>query len=103
MYGRPIADDYTSLTIDFDQQEDFSIDKFQFPETTTIAITSLNETFNVLPNSIKLKTNIRIIKKPQLGITNIGGKIKFQACNKNVCFPPEEILFNFPIEINKSL
>jgi hypothetical protein len=103
LYGRPIAEGYIPLNIEFDSHKDFEIDKIAFPKTTPFTLPGLEETFNVLPQLITLKTYVRLIKKPQLGKTDVSGTISFQACDNKMCFPPEKINFSFPLDISKKI
>lgn len=102
MYGEPIPEGYFPLTITFQENPNFSVDVFQFPETKEITLPSIDETFHVLPGDLYLKTFIRISNRPEYGNFSLSAVIKFQACDDKVCMPPEEFQIQFPISLRKS-
>jgi hypothetical protein len=103
LYGRPIPKGYIPLTIELEQNLNVSLDPIQFPATKKLAIESINETFNIFPNEFTLITSLRVKKQPQLGKYSLKVHLKSQACDDKSCMLPEELNFQFPLLITKTL
>jgi hypothetical protein len=103
LYVDPIPNGYIPLKIELTSNPNFSLDSFAYPESEQITLKSINETFNIVSKEIKLKSVIRVKKKPTLGTYSAKLKISFQACNDKICMPPEEFYFQFPITITKEI
>ena len=102
IYGKPIPEGYIPLTIDLESNQNFSLDSFQFPNTTEITLESINETFNILPGEFTLYSFLRMERGSQFGSNILNITMKFQACDDKVCMRPEELKFQFPVTIKKS-
>ncbi len=102
LYGKPIPEGYIPLTIKLESNPNFAIDSFQFPETKKFTLDSINETFNILPKEMTVKSSLRINKRPEHGSYSLNITLKFQACDDKVCMPPEELKFQFPLTIVKT-
>jgi len=99
LYGTPIPQGYIPLTIKMEPNPNFTLDSLQFPQTKTLRLKSLNETFQILPGKIKLKSFLRIKKKPQKGFYRIRINISLQACDDKTCRFPENFKLEFPLRI----
>jgi preprotein translocase subunit Sss1 len=99
LYTQPIPDGYIPLTVSVEPNLYFDVAEFKYPESNKKTITSLQETFEILPEKMRLKTFLRIKRKPTEGEYKVSIKIAFQACNDNSCMLPEEFNFDFPLTI----
>jgi len=101
LYSQPIPEGYIPLTIKLESDPDIVMDAFHFPKTKKLRLNSINETFNILPAHLSLKTFLRISKNPKPGTHILKFTIKFQACDDKECRMPEEFEFVFPLLIKK--
>jgi len=99
LYGKPIPEGFIPLEIAIESNANFEIDTFKFPKSKEFKIESLEETFNILPHKISLKTFLRIKNRPESGNYRIKATVTFQACTDEVCMIPEKFRFDFPLRI----
>ena len=55
----------------------------------------------ILPKKFETRALLRVSKKPQLGEQTITINLNMQACNESVCFAPEKVSVELPIELVK--
>jgi len=103
LYGKPVPDGYIPLTVKVEDKPNFTVDAFKWPEARKFVIESIDETFHVLPQKIRLQSFIRIKRKPALGRHLIKVNISFQACDEKTCMLPEEFAFSFPLLITDEI
>jgi len=103
LYLKPIPEGYTALSIDLESNPNFTLDPFQFPNSKQITLESVGEVFNVISNEITLKSFLRVNGRSQLGPDLLKFNIQFQACDDKLCMPPENLNFQFPVEITREI
>ena len=103
LYGNPIPEGYTPFSIELNKSSNFTSDEFQYPKTEKIELQSLKKTFHILPNEMVLTSYVNISKRPRMESDTVKMKLNFQACDGNSCMIPEELEFQFPITITRSM
>ena len=103
LYAKPIPQGFIPLTIDLASPPGFTLDPFPPPPSRQLTIASLEEVFNVVSKEITLTSSVRVDKKPPPGQHLLEFSIRFQACDDQVCFPPETLSFQFPVTITRKL
>ena len=58
-----------------------------------------NETLSVFTGTFEIETEFKAPEKVGTGPTNLTGKVRYQACNNQMCFRPSTIEFRVPAVI----
>jgi DsbC/DsbD-like thiol-disulfide interchange protein len=98
IYGEPLPANYVPTSLSFDK-ELVAEQSIKLPRAIPVNFKALGETLPVYKGEVKGSGSI--VLKPGLkpGDYRIGGELKFQECNDQICKMPRAAKFEIPITI----
>lgn len=98
VYGEPLPSNYIVTSVSFDP-ELVAHQSIDFPRARPLKLKVLGETLPVYEGEFQAPG--RLLLKPDLkpGQYKLGGTLRFQACNDEVCKLPEKVAFQLPLTI----
>lgn len=97
IYGRPLPEGYVPTSIEFDKNLVAS-QKMDFPKPTPVKFAALNETLSVYQGKFKATGEV-LLKRLDPGEYKLGGTLRFQECNDEMCKMPQTVNFEIPLTI----
>lgn len=100
VYGAPVPDDYTPLSIAVtalqDLGGDLAVDAAQLPAARPLPITDLNERLHGYEGT--LRARVPVVITGTHGAVGLAVQVRYQVCSDNECFPPDEVTLEVPLE-----
>jgi DsbC/DsbD-like thiol-disulfide interchange protein len=101
VYGRPLPEEYTPLTVTFDK-ELLSSQNLKFPKPAPVRFELLGETLPVYQGRFNVNGNVVLRQNLAPGTHRLSGTVAFQECNDNLCKMPEQARFEIPLWIDSA-
>ena len=97
VYGRPIPDGYTPLSVEVDPLESLEVlGPPQWPVGRPFRVAGLEESFVVHEGAVQ--GTVPLFLARNLGNVELVTRLRYQACSADECFPPDEVVLRLPIE-----
>jgi DsbC/DsbD-like thiol-disulfide interchange protein len=98
VYGEPLPESYTPLSIRFDNDLVAS-QSLDFPMAMPTKFEGSGETLPVYEGKFEATGKISLKPRLEVGKYNLKGALTFQECNDVLCKMPETVRFDLPIMI----
>lgn len=104
LYGEPVPEGMVATTIDFDEDEGLVVRPAVFPATVEHTLAGTGEVLHIFEGDVTIRVPIthngRSIQWRDDGSTFIavGGTVRWQACDDDVCHLPQAHRFDLEIE-----
>ena len=115
VYGRPVPDGYTALTVEIDPFKSLEVGPLELPEPHPFRIEGLDENFLVHEGTIRGVLTLVLVEDlsnlARLEQTHMAAKdqgqpredvviatrFRYQACSNQECYPPREVTLQLPL------
>jgi len=77
----------------------FLVDRPIYPKAKPYKIEGLGMSVDTYDGRFEVKVPIKAGSSAKTGKTTLEGKIRYQACDDKVCFPPTFAKFSVPVEV----
>ncbi len=97
IYGEPLPEGYIPLHVHIEADEELlSVDEIQYPRTKILHMPVLDEHLPVYDGLVKIKVLCRGLTTE---VIDIEPKIhiRLQACDENLCHPPQDVELKLPL------
>jgi DsbC/DsbD-like thiol-disulfide interchange protein len=98
VYGKPLPEEYTPTTVDFDDQL-LSSQKLDFSQPTPVKFELLGETLPVYQGRFRAIGDVLLRQNLTPGEHQLAGTLSFQECSDNLCKMPQQVHFDVPLRI----
>jgi|GEM_PF-6415274 len=71
----------------------------KYPAGKKLMVKGLSKEVNTYDGGIQVIVPVRLNKTATIKATKLEGEVRYQACNDNLCFPPEKLAFSVPITV----
>ncbi len=96
VYGRPIPDGYTPLSVEVEPLESLEIGPPDWPAPRPFRVAGLDESFVVHEGT--LQTTLPLVPTRNLGRLTLTVRVRYQACSADECYPPDEIALRLELD-----
>lgn len=97
VYGRPIPDGYTPLSVEVDPLESLEVlGPPQWPAGRPFRVAGLEESFVVHEGAVQ--GTVPLFLARNIGNVELVTRLRYQACSADECFPPDEVVLRLPLE-----
>jgi hypothetical protein len=97
VYGDPVPDGYTPLSVDVAPIAGMERGAISWPAPGRFTIEGLREEFWVHEGTIRAALPLTFTAAPGAGDHVIQAVVRYQACSHSACLPPSELRFEFPL------
>jgi len=97
VYGQPIPDGYTPLTVEVAPIDGLVVGVTEAPAPTPLQVAGLDERFVVYDGAVKL--TVPLTFGQAAGDLTLEVVVRYQACSATDCQPPGEIRFALPVTV----
>lgn len=102
LYVPPLAETYVPLQIDLVETPGLTADVPALPAGRPFRVRGLPEDFSVVEGSVDLRIPFYFSDDLRED-SSLKVRVRYQACNENTCFPPEELQIDLPITYEPTL
>jgi DsbC/DsbD-like thiol-disulfide interchange protein len=74
----------------------------KYPVGKMLMVKGLSKEVKTYDGDIQVIIPVRLNKKATAKATKLEGEVRYQACNDNLCFPPEKLAFSVPITVTSA-
>lgn len=96
VYGYPVPDGYTPLSVDIDPLESLEVGPPEWPVPHEFRLAGLDERFLVHEGSIR--GVVPLVLRRNLGRTALTARLRYQACSADECHPPNAVALRLTLE-----
>ncbi|MBI3979130.1 MAG: redoxin domain-containing protein [Chloroflexi bacterium] len=89
VYGQPVPDGYTPLTVAIDPLEALEAGPVELPAPRPFQVEGLDEQFLVYEGTVR--GSIPVVLFQNLGDVTLTLRVRYQACSESLCYPPTEV------------
>ena len=97
LYVPPLAEGYVPLQVSVEATPGLTTESFDLPAGRLFRVDGLSETFFVVEGTVDVKVPFYLSDETSDDVT-LTVKIGYQACTESLCFGPEELCIDLPIE-----
>ena len=97
LYVPPLAEGYVPLRINIEAAQTLTVEPFELPAGKPFHVEGLPETFFVVAGTVEVKVPF-YLSDETTGSVTLTVEIGYQACTESVCFVPEELRIDLPIQ-----
>lgn len=98
VYGRPIPDGYTPVTVDIASIPEVTSDPPAYPAATPFRVRGLDEQFMVMDGGFEVSVPFAVNVAPGAGDVELAVTVAYQACSDTECLPPRTEHFKVRLE-----
>jgi hypothetical protein len=95
VYGRPIPDGYTPVTVEVESIPEVAIGRSEYPPTRPFKVEGLDEDFQVNEARFEILVPFAVNVPPKHGSVDLEVSIRYQACSESECLPPQTLKLGF--------
>ena len=98
VYGRPIADGYTPLTVEVATIPEVAVDAPEYPPSRPLHVEGLDQDFQVNEGRFEIRVPFAVNVPPRHGSVDLEITVRYQACSESECLPPQAIKLGLCLE-----
>jgi DsbC/DsbD-like thiol-disulfide interchange protein len=91
IYGRPIPDGYTPVTVDVDAIPEVKAKPAEYPPPQPFTVEGLDEAFCVHEGRFEVRIPFAVNVPPGHGSIDLEARVRYQACSEMECLLPAEL------------
>jgi len=99
VYGQPLPEGYFTTTVSVDSGAVVSVDSLEFPEPEILNLEALGEKLPVYGGRFEIRARCRGVGPDEERMETVGVTLQYEACDDKVCYPPERVRFELPIQL----
>lgn len=96
VYGQPIPEGYTPLSLDIEPFDGLVVGEPELPPARPFHVEGLDEQFHTYEGTIRAALPLVITQN--LGETTLAVDVRYQACSHTDCFPPDELRLGLTLQ-----
>ncbi|HEX2173436.1 MAG TPA: protein-disulfide reductase DsbD N-terminal domain-containing protein [Dehalococcoidia bacterium] len=97
IYGRPVPEGYTPLTIQVDPIPGVEVGDLKLPAPERFVVEGLDEEFWVHEGTVRASLPLTFTLQPGAGDLVVRATVSYQACTEFLCLPPAEVRLELPV------
>jgi hypothetical protein len=94
VYGHPVPDGYTAVTVDVESIPEVAVKVAERPPTRPMRVEDLDEQFHVHEGRFELRVPFAVNVPPGHDSVDLMVRVHYQACSKSECLPPSTLTFD---------
>ena len=98
VYGRPIPDGYTPVTVDVESVPEVAVGPPEYPPTHSFKVEGLDDEFEVSEGRFEIVVPFAVNVPPGHGSVDLGVSVRYQACSESECMPPQTLKLDLHLE-----
>lgn len=98
VYGQPIPEGYTPLTVAIEPIERLSVGELELPAPARYTMEGLDEEFRVYTGTVRGSLPLVFGARPGSGDQIVHATVRYQACGDTVCYPPASVTLELPVQ-----
>jgi DsbC/DsbD-like thiol-disulfide interchange protein len=98
VYGRPIPDGYTPITVEVDSIPEVAVGPPEYPPTHPFKVEGLGEEFQVNEGRFEILVPFAVNVSPGHGSVDLDISVRYQACSESECLPPQALKLDLRLE-----
>ena len=91
VYGRPIPDGYTPVTVEIATVPEVSVGAPEYPPSRAFRVEGLDEQFQVYDGRFDIQVPFAVNVPPDFGGIDVELSVRYQACSQSECLPPQAL------------
>lgn len=95
VYGEPIPERYTPLTVEVEPLEGMEVGNVELLEPRLLPVEGLDEQFFIYDGTVRGALPVVLTKN--LGEVALSVRLRYQACSDILCYPPAELAVELPV------
>ncbi len=73
----------------------------EYPKPQMQKFSFSDKPVSVFEGEFKAHTTLKALPTAPTGLTNVAGKLRYQACNDRMCLPPRTVDLKIPVDIRQ--
>jgi peroxiredoxin len=98
IYGRPIPNGYTPVTIEVASSPEVTFGPAEYPSTHPFKVDGLDEHFEVNEGNFDILVPFAVNVPTRHGAIDLEVSVRYQVCSQSECVPPERLKLNLRLE-----
>src|SRR5207253_7993849 len=91
VYGRPVPDGYTPVTVDVEAIPEVKVQPAEYPPAQPFKVEGLDEAFHVNEGRFEARIPFAVNVPPGYGSIDLKARVRYQACSELECLPPADL------------
>jgi hypothetical protein len=87
------------LTLEFENEKDLEIGEIRYPEAETYRIKGTEQDLLTYGGTFTVSVSIRASESAKEGISKMGGRLRYQACDDRACRAPATLAFDLAAQV----
>lgn len=100
--NQPRNDSLIPTTVSFDPPTDIAIGKLSYPAGRDVSFSFATDKLNVYTGDFRVTALVRAARSMPAGTFRIHGTLKYQACDRQQCFPPTNLPLQLDVRVRKN-
>ncbi|MBI2324146.1 MAG: redoxin domain-containing protein [Chloroflexi bacterium] len=96
VYGDPLPDGYTPLTVEIAPLESLDVGPPRWPDPRPFRVAGLDERFVIHEGTVR--GTVPLFLARNVGSVELTIGVRYQACSADECHPPDQLTVRFPLE-----
>ena len=98
VYGRPIPDGYTPVTVDLKATPEVKVQPAEYPPVRAFKVQGLGEAFYVNEGRFEVRIPFAVNVPPDHGRIDLKARVRYQACSDVECLPPADLSIDLHLD-----
>ncbi len=98
VYGRPIPDGYTPVTVKVETIPEVAVGPPEYPPTRPFRVEGIDEEFQVNEGRFEIRVPFAVNVPPGQGSVDLEISVRWQACSESECLPPQALKLDLRLE-----
>ncbi len=94
----PSEDYMVPLSLTWDASP-LAVREILYPKPQSVSYSFSTKPISVYTSDFEIVTRFAVPAKAPLGMSMLAGKLRYQACNNTMCFPPKTVEVRLPVDI----
>ena len=96
--GPEVPGSYIPIQLTIDPNERVTLERVAYPDPEVMHLEVIGEALPVYAKAFRIKAYVKGVRGVDPGDAGTTAKLEFQACNDSVCYPPNALTFDLPLE-----
>ena len=98
VYGRPIEDGYTPVTVEVASIPEVAVGPHEYPPTRPFKVEGLDDEFQVSEGRFEIRVPFAVNVPPKHGAVDLEISFRYHACSESECLPPRTMKLDVRLE-----
>jgi peroxiredoxin len=95
VYGQPVPEGTTALSVSLDPLEELEADPAQLPSAHPLPVEDSADQYSVYEGTVHGAIRLMLVK--YVGDVALTLRVRYQSCTQTTCYPPDEVALSLPL------